>query len=310
MKMNRTLLKMCLVGLVALTGLNVSAAPISVTATTTMVADLVRQVGGDQVKVEALMGPGVDPHLYAPSTRDILKLNRSKVIFYSGLHLEGKMTDLFARMTKRGKPVYAVTGRLNKKALLKPEDYEGHHDPHVWGDASLWRQTVDVVAEGLSKADPANKSLYAKNAAKHKAELETLHTWAKKRVSEIPTKKRVLVTSHDAFAYLGKAYGLEVVGVQGVSTATEAGLADIAKTVDFIKSREIKAIFVESSVSPAVIQRISSDSGARIGGELFSDACGPNGDIHEAHGEKYDVGTVVGMLKHNINTAVDALKGT
>jgi len=287
-----------------------SAAPLKVAATTTMVADLVRQVGGERVQVEALMGAGVDPHLYAPSARDILKLNTSKVIFYSGLHLEGKMTDLFGKMTRRGKAVHAVTSALDTSNLLKPEDYEGHHDPHVWGDASLWEQCVDVVVEGLSKADPASKAYFQRRGAAHKKELEAVHAWAAKRVAEVPKGNRVLVTSHDAFAYLGRAYGLEVVGVQGVSTATEAGLADVAKTVDFIKQRGIKAIFVESSVSPAVIERISRDSGAVIGGELFSDACGQPGDLHKAHGESYDVGTVVGMLKHNINTAVDALKGS
>ncbi len=273
-----------------------------------MVTDLVKEVGGDRVKVVGLMGPGVDPHLYKPASGDVVKLQRAKVIFYSGLMLEGRMTDLFFRMSRTGKLVYAVTESIPEKDRLEPPEFSGHWDPHVWGDPILWSRCVITVVDGLSKADPAGAAEYAKRGKLVVASYEAMRTWALERVSQVPKTQRILVTSHDAFNYFGKAFGFQVVAVQGLSTVSEAGLADIAKTVDFIKQKKIKAIFVESSVNPAAIERVSKDAGVRIGGELFSDACGKVGDIHEAHGEKYDVGTFIGMLKHNINTVVDALK--
>jgi len=288
--------------------LPVHAAKLNVVATTTMVTDLVKEVGGDRVKVVGLMGPGVDPHLYKPASGDVVKLQRAKVIFYSGLMLEGRMTDLFFRMSRTGKLVYAVTESIPEKDRLEPPEFSGHWDPHVWGDPILWSRCVITVVDGLSKADPAGAAEYAKRGKLVVASYEAMRTWALERVSQVPKTQRILVTSHDAFNYFGKAFGFQVVAVQGLSTVSEAGLADIAKTVDFIKQKKIKAIFVESSVNPAAIERVSKDAGVKIGGELFSDACGKVGDIHEAHGEKYDVGTFVGMLKHNINTVVDALK--
>jgi len=285
------------------------AAPaITVATTTTMVTDLVRQVGGGRVEAQGLMGAAVDPHLYKPAATDGLKLNRSKAIFYSGLMLEGRMTDLFARMGRRGKKVYPVTEGIPESNLLEPEEFEGHWDPHVWGDPTLWAKCVDVVVKGLSDVDPGGAAGYRSRGAAYQRELAALHDWAQKRLGEIPKGRRVLVTSHDAFNYFGKAYGLQVVGVQGISTVSEAGLADIAKTADFIKQRGVKAIFVESSVSPAVIQRISKDAGVKIGGELFSDACGKPGQMESGGGETYDVGTYIGMIKHNVNTIVEALK--
>ena len=273
-----------------------------------MVADMVRQVGGDRISVVGLMGPGVDPHLYKPAATDGLKLNRAEAIFYSGLMLEGRMADLFARMGRRGKKVYAVTEGIPRASLLEPEQFEGHWDPHVWGDPQLWVSCVDVVVAGLSAVDRAGAAEFQRRGAAYKKELAVLREWAAKRIGEIPKAQRVLVTSHDAFNYFGKAYGLQVVGVQGVSTVSQAGLADIAKTADFIKQRGVKAIFVESSVSPAVIQRISKDAGVRIGGELYSDACGKPGEMETGGGESYDVGSYIGMIKHNINTIVEALK--
>ncbi|MDP6251619.1 MAG: zinc ABC transporter substrate-binding protein [Verrucomicrobiota bacterium] len=286
----------------------VHAAKLNVVTTTTMVTDMVKEIGGDRVKVFGLMGPGVDPHLYKPASGDVVKLQRAKVIFYSGLMLEGRMTDLFFRMARTGKLVYAVTESISEKDRLEPPEFSGHWDPHVWGNPILWSQCVVTVVDGLSKADPVGAAEYAKRGKSVVASYKAMKTWALKRVAAVPRKQRILVTSHDAFNYFGQAFGFQVVALQGLSTVTEAGLADIAKTVDFIKEKKIKAIFVESSVNPAAIERVSKDAGVRIGGELFSDACGKVGDIHEAHGEKYDVGTFVGMLKHNINTVVDALK--
>ena len=284
------------------------ASKMNVVTTTTMVNDMVKEIGGDRVNVVGLMGPGVDPHLYKPASSDVVKLQRAKVIFYSGLMLEGRMTDLFFRMARAGKLVYAVTESIPERNRLEPPEFAGHWDPHVWGDPILWSNCIVTVVDGLSKADPAGAADYAKRGRAVDASYKAMKAWALKRIAEVPRKHRILITSHDAFNYFGQAFGFQVVAIQGLSTVTEAGLADIAKTVDFIKQKKIKAIFVESSVNPAAIERVSKDANVKIGGELFSDACGKVGDIHEAHGEKYDVGTFVGMLKHNINTVVDALK--
>ena len=295
-------------GLVAAALTQAFAAKLNVVTTSTMVTDMVKSVGGDRVSVVGLMGPGVDPHLYKPASGDVVKLQRAKVIFYSGLMLEGRMADLFFRMARSGKKVYAVTESIPESDRLEPPEFEGHWDPHVWGDPTLWSKCISTVVEGLSAGDPAGREYYAKRGAAVVKSYKDVHQWALKRISAVPKAQRVLVTSHDAFNYFGKAFGFQVVAVQGLSTVTEAGLADIAKTVDFIKGKKLKAIFVESSVNPAAIERVSKDAGVKIGGELFSDACGKPGELHEGNGEKYDVGTFVGMVKHNINTIVDALK--
>ena len=295
-------------GLIAAALTQVSAAKLNVVTTSTMVTDMVKSVGGDRVSVVGLMGPGVDPHLYKPASGDVVKLQRAKVIFYSGLMLEGRMADLFFRMARSGKKVYAVTESIPESDRLEPPEFEGHWDPHVWGDPTLWSKCISTVVEGLSAGDPAGREYFAKRGAVVVKSYKDVHQWALKRISAVPKAQRVLVTSHDAFNYFGKAFGFQVVAVQGLSTVTEAGLADIAKTVDFIKGKKLKAIFVESSVNPAAIERVSKDAGVKIGGELFSDACGKPGELHEGNGEKYDVGTFVGMVKHNINTIVDALK--
>lgn len=268
-----------------------------------MVADLVKNVGGSRVKVEGLMGPGVDPHLYKATARDSLKLQSADVVFYNGLVLEGKMEELFEQMKRKNKRVFPVTSVLKKEELLAI-DPPGHSDPHVWFDVKLWTRCVEAVRDGLIAADPAGKANYQKNADTYQKKLEELESWAQQRVAELPREKRILVTSHDAFNYFGRAYGFEVIGLQGISTVTEAGLADMAKLVDLVRSKNIKAVFVESSVSPAAIKRISQDAGVRIGGELFSDAMGTPGEMENG----YDLGTYEGMIKHNITTIITALK--
>ena len=299
----------CLLAVLAFAALPAAAQQkLNVTATTGMVADLVRQVGGDRVQVEALMGAGVDPHLYKATASDVARLQRARLVFYSGLMLEGQMAELFDRLAQRGRKVFAITAGIPADKLLKPGDAGGHPDPHVWGDAEMWSLCAATVAKALTEADPGGGAEYAKRAEAHRAELLKLHAWAKERVQVISAAQRTLITSHDAFNYLGRAYGLEVIGVQGISTVTEAGLADIAKVTDFIRKKNVKAVFVESSVPKAAIERISKDSGAKIGGELFSDALGTAGKMHTVAGETYDEGTVVGMLKQNINTIVEALK--
>lgn len=280
------------------------AAPLKVVSTTGMVNDLVRRVGGEAVVTEVLMGPGVDPHLYKSTAADVLKLNRADVVFYNGLMLEGKMSDVFARLARSGKRVYAITEKLPRERLLKSEDYADHPDPHVWFDVELWAACVDVIEAGLSEAAPAQKDVFSRNAETARRSLGELHAWAKARAAELPEAKRVLVTSHDAYSYFGRAYGFQVVGLQGISTVSEAALADMAKLTDFIKERGLKAVFVESSVSHATIERIAKDSGVKIGGELFSDAMGSLGQMENG----YDLGTYEGMVKHNLNTIVEALK--
>jgi manganese/zinc/iron transport system substrate-binding protein len=284
------------------------AAPLQVVTTTTMVTDLVQEIGGERVAITGLMGAGVDPHLYKPIAADITRLQRAQVIFYTGLHLEGRMGELLERLGKTGKKVVAVTSGIPEAELLKPAEFEGSHDPHVWGDARLWAMCVDPVVQTLTAADPAGAAEFAQRGEAFKKSLAELHAWAAKRVQELPESSRILITSHDAFNYFGRAYGFRVIGVQGISTATEAGLADVAKVVDYIRTNKVKAIFVESSVPRATIERISKDSGAKVGGELFSDAMAARGTQVTVNGETYDEGTYAGMLKHNINTTVEALK--
>lgn len=279
-----------------------------IVATTTMIADMVRDVGGADIEVSALMGPGVDPHLYKASAEDALKLRQASVIFYNGLMLEGRMSDMLDRLRDDGRAVYAVTQKLAHDELLQSDDGTNHPDPHVWGDAALWTRCVDVVIEGLAKALPEKAAAIAERGAKVKVDYTALHEWSKAAAAALPAEARILITSHDAFNYFGRAYDFKVVGVQGVSTVSEAGLADVAKTVDFIKTNKVRAIFVESSVPHATIERIAQDSGAKIGGELFSDALGTPGDTFELDGSKYDRGTYIGMLKSNVNTITTALQ--
>lgn len=277
---------------------------LKVTTTIGMVADLVKQVGAERVEVEQLMGPGVDPHLYKPTAADASRLSKAKVIFYSGLNLEGRMADLFAKLGRGGKPVYAVTESVPEDLLLEPAEFQGHFDPHIWFDVNLWRQTVPTIVKGLSEVDPAGKAIYEKNGEALNQKLEELHAWCKETAATLPETQRLLVTSHDAYNYFGRAYGFKVVGLQGVSTVSEAGLADMADLVDYIKKQKVKAIFVESSVNPAAIKRVAQDAGVEIGGELFSDAMGQPGEVKNG----FDTGTYEGMVRYNLTTMVGALK--
>jgi manganese/zinc/iron transport system substrate-binding protein len=290
--------------LVASGGGGTTGAKINVTATTTMVADLVKSVGGERVEVQGLMGAGVDPHLYKASASDITKLQRADAIFYSGLLLEGKLQDIFARMARTKKHVYAVTEAIAEKDLLEPASFGGHYDPHVWFDVTLWEKCVQTVVKGLSELDPKSKDYFEKRGKESQARMRELHQWALQKAGELAKEKRILITSHDAFNYFGRAYGFQVVGLQGISTVEEASLAAMTKLVDFVKKNQIKAIFIESSVPPNAIKRISEDAGVKIGGELFSDAMGTPGQIENG----YDLGTYEGMIKHNLTTVVNALK--
>jgi manganese/zinc/iron transport system substrate-binding protein len=277
---------------------------IKVTTTVTMVTDLVQQVGGERVEVQGLMGPGVDPHLYKASAADGLKFQEADVIFYSGLLLEGKMQDVLLNLARKKKFVYPVTEAIPQEKLLEPPEFSGHYDPHVWFDARLWASCVDTVVKGLTEFDPSGKEYFAKRGADYKARLTALHDWAAKKSAELSKEKRILITSHDAFNYFGRAYEFQVVALQGISTVTESSSADMVKLVEFIKKHKVKAIFVESSVPHKTIERVAKDAGVKVGGELFSDATGTPGQKEK----DYDLGTYEGMIKHNLNTIVEALK--
>ncbi len=280
---------------------------IRVVATTTMIGDLVRRIGGDHIDLKVIMGAGVDPHTFKPSPSDFAELAGAKLAFYNGLHLEGKMVETFEDKLK-DKSV-AVAGHLPANDLLSwQQGQDGAHDPHVWFDVSLWAHAAGAVRDGLSKADPAHASDYQTRYAEVAASLAQLHREVGEKIALIPEGRRVLITSHDAYSYFGKAYGIDVRGLQGISTETEAGIQAINGAVDFILARKIPAIFVESSVSPKTIERVRDDCRARgfnvkIGGELFSDAMGQPGQ-HPG----YAVETYEGMVRYNVDTIVGALK--
>ena len=293
---------------VATAAVGMAEGKLRIAATTTMVSDLAESVAGDHAIVTGLMGPGVDPHLYKATASDINTLQSADLILYNGLHLEGRLADLLVKLGRRGKPVYAVTESLPEAKLLEPEEFQGHYDPHVWFDPRLWALCVETVVEALSSIDSPNKSQYAEQGELVKSHYLQFYDWAKQYMSSLSPEQRYLVTSHDAYNYFGRAFDFQVIGVQGISTQSEAGLADIVQIVKFIKEKSIKAIFVESSVSPAAIQRISRDSGVSIGGELFSDAMGTRGLMGQARdGSRFDLGTYEGMIKGNISTITDAL---
>jgi manganese/zinc/iron transport system substrate-binding protein len=250
------------------------------------------------------MCPGVDPHLYKATASDVRKLQRADVIFYNGLFLEGKMQSILERMAKGGRAVAAITRDLDHHRLLDPGDNSGHPDPHIWFDTALWTECIPVVVETLSAVAPAEADYFATQGEQVATEMAALHTWVQAKADELPPEQRILVTSHDAYGYFGEAYGFQVVGLQGISTVSEAALADMARLVDFIKERGVKAIFVESSVPHTTIERIATDAAVTIGGELFSDAMGTPGDIRNGH----DLGSYDGMVRHNLTTIVEALK--
>jgi len=278
--------------------------PIQAAATVGMVADLVRNVGGPHVEVTQLLGPGVDPHLYKATRDDVRTLSSGDIVFYSGLMLEGKMSDTLVKLA-HNRPVIPVTEQIDPTQLLEPEDFQGHYDPHVWMDIAAWSQCVDAVSAALAKLDPAHAADYQANAVKYQRELARLHEYGRKAIGSIPKGRRVLITSHDAFNYFGRAYGLEVQGVQGISTESEAGLQRVNALVDLIVEKKVPAVFIESSVPRKNIDALVEGAGAKghqivIGGELFSDAMGEAGTYE---------GTYLGMLDHNITLVARALGG-
>lgn len=278
---------------------------INVVTTTGMIADITKNVGGDRVQVTALMGPGVDPHLYKASEGDVLLLQEADVIFYNGLHLEAQMGDVLERLNDFGIKTVAVTDKIDRALLQSPPEFQGNYDPHVWFDVTLWMKAVEQVKDTLVEMDAASAAQYEKRAEAYLAELQNLHEYVLDQANTIPEEKRVLITAHDAFNYFGRAYGFQVRGLQGISTEAQAGTADVQALADFIAENQIPAVFVESSVPQRNIEAVQAAVRAKgfevkIGGSLFSDAMGSEGTPE---------GTYVGMVRHNIDTVVTALAG-
>lgn len=294
-----------------LTGCSVSAGntgsaenKLNVVATTTMLADLSAVIGGQRVSADGLMGAGIDPHLYQASAGDVSLMQNADVVVYNGLHLEGKMGEIFENLSGQGPTVICIEDGLDESKLLAWEGDGSIHDPHIWFDVSLWKDAAKTVTDGLSQADPEGKEDYEANLKAYLEELDAADTYIRNRAGELPESQRVLVTAHDAFQYFGKAYGFEVKGLQGISTDAEAGTADVSALADFIVERQIKAIFVESSVPPKTIEALQAavkakDFDVAIGGELYSDSLGD-----EASGAD----TYILTVKANIDTIVNALK--
>lgn len=265
-----------------------------------MIADMMQHIAGDSADVEALMHPGVDPHLYKASQGDLRKLLDADFIFYNGLHLEGKLGSILAKQ-KRVKPVIAVGEGLPGLISINESTY----DPHIWFDVSLWKAATRHAMQQLAALDSSNAAYYRANAQDYISQLDTLDAWVHAQINTIQPRRRVLITAHDAFSYFGRAYGVEVRGLQGISTLSEFGLQDVSALVDYIVDHQIPAVFVESSVSDRSLKAVLAGVQQRgrtvhIGGSLFSDAMGAPGTPE---------GTYIGMVKHNVNTIVKALAG-
>ena len=276
-----------------------------ITCTTGMVTDIVRQVVGDRAEVRGIIGEAVDPHLYQATRNDIALLAESDVVFYSGLMLEGRMSDALMKIGRK-RPVYAVTELLDRTLLLEPPEFKGHFDPHVWMDVSLWKKCTRMVADALADFDTEHKAYYLTNYEQYAKRLDELDAYARRTMATIPRERRILVTAHDAFNYFARAYDLRVEGIQGISTESEAGIADIGRIVDLIVDHRIPAVFVESSVSQKNVMALIEGATSRghqttVGGTLFSDAMGPS--------DKYE-GSYIGMIDHNVTTIASALGGS
>ncbi|WP_373787970.1 metal ABC transporter solute-binding protein, Zn/Mn family [Jeotgalibaca porci] len=275
---------------------------LKVVATTTMLTDLINQIGGDAIEVEGLMGPGIDPHGYQASSSDVNKLMSADVVAFNGLHLEGKLGEVFENLEKQGKTLFVLEDAIADEHLLLSED--GAVDPHIWFSIENWQLAADYITNQLSEADPDNEAFYRSNHESYKEELINLEAYVTERISELTVDQRYLVTAHDAFRYFGESFDFEVVGLQGINTQTEAGTADVSALAQFITEKEIKALFIESSVSTRTIEALQEAVRTRgweveIGGELFSDALGDSSQ---------DAETYVKMFHRNIDTIVDGLK--
>jgi manganese/zinc/iron transport system substrate-binding protein len=284
-------------------GGDVSGRPIRVTTTTNFITDLAREIGGDRVEVTGLLGPGVDPHLYKASARDVQALRDADAILYGGLDLEGRMADLLEELSDR-KPTVAVTRDMPESQLRRPSEFEGKFDPHVWFSVPLWRHAATTTAEAFAELDPGSADAYRARARAYLAELDALDAYVRERIASIPERSRVLITSHDAFGYFGREYDIDVVAIQGTSTQTEATTADVERVAGVIADRGVKAVFVESAVSPQTIDAVLAAAAqggqeARVGGELFADAAGDEGTPE---------GSYIGMVRYNAGLIAAGLR--
>ncbi|PZX44435.1 manganese/zinc/iron transport system substrate-binding protein [Nonlabens dokdonensis] len=302
--MKNIILLLLVLSIVSCTDKNEENDMLEVVTTTTMITDLVENIGGDLIQVNGLMGSGIDPHLYKASQGDFRKLDNADVIFYNGLHLEGKLVEIFEKMNEQNKTAIAISNGLYEKTLIGSEYFASNYDPHIWFDLEYWNQITNYVTERLSELDPENKAAFEANRDAYLEKLKALKTELSIKVEELPKEKRILVTAHDAFNYFGRTFDFEVVGLQGLSTATEAGVKDVQRITQFIIENDIKAVFIESSVPRRTVEALQAavkdqNHEVNIGGELYSDALGSAGT---------EEGTYIGMYKHNVNTIVNALK--
>jgi manganese/zinc/iron transport system substrate-binding protein len=279
-------------------------APLKVVATTGMIADSARQVGGDLVEVQALMGPGIDPHAYRQTRSDIVAMTNADLVLWNGFYLEAQMEDFLLELAQE-QPVVAVAEALPENLLIGSEDYEGRYDPHVWMNPNLWSRVVLNIRDAMIEVRPEDAETFTANAEAYLEELRALTRYATDVLASVPVESRVLLSAHDAFNYFGNAYGFEVVGIQGISTESEAGLQRIAELVDMLVERDIRAVFVETTVADRNIRALIEGAAAEghevvIGGELFSDAMGEPGTYE---------GTYIGMIDHNATTVARALGG-
>lgn len=278
----------------------------TIVCTIGMITDLVERVAGDRADVVGLIPPGVDPHLFRPSRSDMATLMSADMIFYNGLLLEGRMTDALVRVATGGKRVHAVTEEIDESLLLTDESDEAHADPHVWMDPTLWAEAVGVIRDALIAFDPGGAADYESRSSALIEELRALHEYARQVLDTVPTEQRMLITAHDAFGYFGRQYGFEVVGIQGVSTESEAGIRHIESLVDLVVSQRIPAVFAESTVSDRNVSALVAGASAkgwtvRVGGSLFSDAMGAAGSYE---------GTYIGMIDHNVTLIARSLGGS
>ncbi len=285
------------------TGDNTDSGEIRIVTTTGMIADAAQRIAGEHGTVEALMGPGVDPHLYKASESDVRKLAEADLILYNGLHLEGKMGDILVKLA-RTRAVVPVSEAIPDSDLREPPELLGMYDPHIWFDLELWSRTLDPIADALAGLRPEHADLFRGNAAAFRNEVKELDRWIENQVEQIPAQQRILITAHDAFGYFGRRYGMRVVGLQGLSTLAEAGLKDVERVVDVVVDNGIKSIFVESSVPRRSIEAVQAACRSRghdvaIGGQLFSDAMGAAGTPE---------GTYPGMVRANVEIIVNGLK--
>ncbi|ASK21283.1 MULTISPECIES: metal ABC transporter solute-binding protein, Zn/Mn family [unclassified Halomonas] len=279
--------------------------PLNVVATIGMIADVAQEVGGECVNVEAMMGPGVDPHLYQASASDVATLRNAEQIFYSGYSLEGQLGDVLERFSERTPTLAVAPASIDPASLITSQDVYGI-DPHLWMDVSLWAQTLPTLNAALSEARPDCAATFDANTERYQAQLLALHEWVTDSIASIPDEQRILVTAHDAFGYFGRAYDIDVEGIQGISTETETGIADIRNMTDIVVDRAVPALFIESTINPRTVQAVIDAAQQRgqvveIGGELYSDAMGDPDTVD---------GTYMGMIYRNTQHIVEALGGT